>query len=228
MKISCILKTRGIPFEGTTASKWFWQAVKSAQCFDEVIIHTDVPEDAKDLEPFATKVISQKATVAEGFNAAAALATGDYLTLLCDDDYYNQEHVDIFRKMCKNSPALETVPGVVYFPYYILDENQIQGVHVPPPIFSPDTLIQYNFISPASFIRRTLWNTLGGYREIPNCDWDLWARAFRAMANYAYVHVPVYYQRFYANSNYQKTKLSDQENRAIIVRSLYGIESVLK
>ena len=227
MKISCILKTRGIP-EDKKKAEWFWQSVKSARCFDEVIIHTDTPEDAKALEPFATKVISQKASVAEGFNLAAELATGDFLTLLCDDDYYNQEHVDIFRKMVKTNPALGTVPAVVYFPYYILDENEIQGVHIPPHQFSADTLVNYNFMSPASFIRRSCWKKLGGYREVPHCDWDLWARAFHIQSTFAYIHVPIYYQRFYPTSNYQKTKFTPQQEREIIVRSLYGIDPVLK
>lgn len=223
MKISCILKTRGIP-EDKKKAEWFWQALKSALCFDEVIIHTDDLAGARPLEPFATKIVGDKATVSGGFNQAASFATGDYLTLLCDDDYYNPEHVGILRKTMLRQNLSKA--DIINFPWYVLDEREIQGVHFPNPIVTADNLINYNLISPAAFIRREIWNKLGGYREIPHCDWDLWARAFAEKASFAHTSIPIYYQRFYATSNYQQTKFTPEQEREIIIRSVYALDRV--
>lgn len=220
MKITAIMTAKKIPTEGVERA-WFFQALNSAlECMDEVLLQINEIDSVKDIRQNGFTVIDceEPLTANEGFNFIARHASNEWISPIGIDDYFNPENVHIFKN---NVPVAEDI-DIVYFPYYVVkpEERNKIGVHFPPGLVNATTLGKYNFISPASFVRKSLWDRLGGYRELPYADYDFWARALKAGAKFGLFLLPLYYQRFYSYSNYQKNKTDESSMMKAITEIL--------
>ena len=94
-----------------------------------------------------------------------------------DDDLFDTDHfATIGKHLSDDVDIVYTWPRVD--PPGWIGETALQ-VHFP-----LERLADINWIASAAAVRTSLWSQLGGYRDVPNEDHDLWRRAFEAGARF--------------------------------------------
>lgn len=114
--------------------------------------------------------------------AVSDLCSGDWVSILPDDDFYGAEIESIVEKV-KDSPA-----EVVYFP----SVHIVNGVSEPTqydndPDITFEKNLQRNQITGSAFFRRKTFEYLGGYHGEICMDWDLWNRALKSEVLFEYI-----------------------------------------
>jgi GT2 family glycosyltransferase/archaellum component FlaC len=123
--------------------------------------------------------------ISENTNECAGMATGDFLALLDHDDLYDP------TALYENARAInETEADVLYSDE---DHLSVGGMHVNPfykPDFSPDLLRSQMYICHLLVIRRSLFESIGGFdsRFDGSQDYDLMLRLSEATDKI--VHIP--------------------------------------
>lgn len=218
MKFSCCIPTWQ-PTRTEEASQRFWSALRSAEPFDEIIVALEangfvdfaITKDLiKEVSPNAIVVevpqdptpIKERLSGGECYNRSVEPATGDFISLLADDDEYNVHNVKI---LLQNDERFKN-EEIVYTPYYCLNAHNRMGVFMPPSEVQIETLLKCNYISNSAFISRKVWDELGGRRKDTVCDWDMWIRAKRAGKKFLFFPYPIYMQRFYEDSLFMRQK----------------------
>ena len=111
--------------------------------------------------------VDKRQNAAQNRNIGAKEATGDIYLFLDSDDLINTEYVeraiDEFQK--SNS-------DVIFSDYYKFSKHIMNH-------FDPNGMHQYNMIPSGSFVKREIFEKVGGYDEgLPeNEDYDFWLRA---------------------------------------------------
>lgn len=104
--------------------------------------------------------LTENKGISENTNACAQMATGDYIALLDHDDVYTPD------ALYYNARAIyETDADVLYSDE---DHLALDGTHVNPfykPDWSPDLLYSQMYICHLLVFRRSLFETIGGYRK---------------------------------------------------------------
>lgn len=113
--------------------------------------------------------------IARAMNAGIARATGEFVAHLHSDDYYL--HDDVLRSV---ADRMRADGSDLLFGRIVSDVN---GVQVPEPFvaprFTPQRLLRRNFIPhPATFVRRSVFERHGGFREDYRLamDYEFWLR----------------------------------------------------
>jgi glycosyltransferase involved in cell wall biosynthesis len=132
--------------------------------------------------------------LASARNAAAAEGDGEFLVFLDADDELEPGYLD-----AAPGAADVLIPRVRYIlgghidriaePRHVqvVDHHRLHGP------CEPDCLGDGNFIVVGAPIRRSLFQRVGGFRDLPVYeDYDLWVRCWRAGAVFAYSDGPVY------------------------------------
>ena len=156
------------------------------------------------------------------FNEPASIAQGDWLIPLCDDDALHPRFVERCLFFSGNADLVFTDRAVFWTRWDW--RNPSSWVHRTPWTAKPTTIFpaiaklaaEGNgaasvILNPHSFafgapypmtclIRRSLWESLGGYDQINHADTDFYYRAVKAGAKLVYVPEPLFVYRFHAGN----------------------------
>lgn len=97
-------------------------------------------------------------------NALAASCTTSWILPLDDDDVLDPDCVERLLHFSGDHD--------VVYPFCRM-EGRTDG-WVPNRLFNPKTLMRRNFIPVTALIRKTMFDTVGGYKPVPLEDWVLW------------------------------------------------------
>lgn len=131
-------------------------------------------------------------------NAAAALATGDYLALLDHDDTLAPFALHEVVAAINDTPDAD-------FLYSDEDKIDTHGDRVEPnfkPDWSPETLRSRNYVCHLTTLKRTLFDAIGGFRPgfDGSQDYDLVLRASEKAARIVHIPQVLYHWRMHAQS----------------------------
>ena len=141
--------------------------------------------------------------IAANTNAAAALATGEYLALADHDDVLAPHALYAMGKAILQLRAEGKPDGFVYSDEALFAKS-IQRPMVAhfKPDYAPDYLLCCNYICHLAVFRRALWDEVGGER--PECDGsqdhDLFLRLIEKVGGAAHVPQVLYYWRVHEGS----------------------------
>ena len=116
-------------------------------------------------------------------NAAIAVARGEAIALLDDDDLWHPHHLETVWAAMQESDA-----DVVYADCVVQDRRDGYGFAVED--FIGDTILERNFLClPATLVRTASVRAVGGFPDEPRGqDWSLWKAMHRA--GMRFLHVP--------------------------------------
>lgn len=105
-------------------------------------------------------------------NAACQRATTEWLLVLASDDMVTRRAFHEWRRTVQQYPTA----NVIYSDLELCGARS--GFYRPPP-FRRTLLHERSIIPGSSFLKRALWEVVGGFDEaLPSAqDWDLWVRA---------------------------------------------------
>lgn len=147
-------------------------------------------------EEHLVELDADKTGVAVMCNRLAGHAKGEWLLPLADDDLLDADYLETMVPQLK--------ADVVWSWCRFTDRNHELATNRLPPKNIPEALKQGNFIPGTALIRKTLWDLLGGYREVPYEDWDLWRRAANAGASFHCVPEVLWTFRLHANNTFTR------------------------
>lgn len=119
------------------------------------------------------------------WNDLCAIAKGEYVCILGDDDTLEPEYI----RSCIT--ALDTSgASIAYTDTYVRNaDGELIETYRPPTPITLDTMREGNKLWQSSVVRRTWWQVVGGYdATIPwVLDYDFWVRCLQAGARTEYV-----------------------------------------
>ena len=165
----------------------------------EVIVCDDGSTDDLDtaLAPYRDEIVflrKENGGEASAKNAAAGVATGDFVLILDADDVYLPERVGALTELARTRPDLDilTTDGVL-----VAGGRPVRRVYDRSWRFEVDdqrrAILQRNFIFGLAAVRRELLLAHGGFDEsiLWTTDWDLWLRLILAGARAGCVAEPL-------------------------------------
>ena len=141
--------------------------------------------------------------IAANTNAAAALASGEYLALADHDDILAPHALYTMGKAILQLRAQGQPDGFLYSDEALFSKTIQRPIvaHFKPD-YAPDYLLCCNYICHLAVFRKTLWEAVGGER--PACDGsqdhDLFLRLIEQVGGAAHVPQVLYYWRVHAGS----------------------------
>ena len=141
--------------------------------------------------------------IAANTNAAAALASGEYLALADHDDILAPHALYTMGKAILQLRAQGKPDGFLYSDEALFSKTIQRPIvaHFKPD-YAPDYLLCCNYICHLAVFRKTLWEAVGGER--PACDGsqdhDLFLRLIELVGGAAHVPQVLYYWRVHAGS----------------------------
>lgn len=125
--------------------------------------------------------------VAACINALVERANTEWVFPMGDDDLFMPHHFDtLTMHLSADADVVWTLPSVP-------GRRELEAVVSRQ--FNPDVMDDHNQICAPAAVRRSLWLELGGYRDVPTEDWDLWRRALAAGARFRQVMVQTWVYR---------------------------------
>jgi glycosyltransferase involved in cell wall biosynthesis len=165
---------------------WLLKAVASCAFADEIII-------------------TKRAGLTAAVNEAVAKASGDYIAILPDDDYFLpavERALDIINKYIGLKSLM---PQVIHFPCQHQDEEgEPYGLFDVSPAITAEENRKKNVVHGSSFISKDMFLSLGGYRGTICMDADLWNRALDAGASFVFYPEPCVVFRWNKHSQLQE------------------------
>ena len=141
--------------------------------------------------------------IAANTNAAASLATGDYLALADHDDILAPHAMYTMGKAILQLLARGEPDGFLYSDEALFSKSIQRPIvaHFKPD-YAPDYLLCCNYICHLAVFQKALWDAVGGER--PECDGsqdhDLFLRLIEQVGGAAHVPQVLYYWRVHAGS----------------------------
>jgi hypothetical protein len=130
-------------------------------------------------------------TAAEGFNSVISKANTDWICPFCDDDFF---HIDNLKSLLTWFHDNNIDNDIVYFPIFCGNDEKgwtEQSLLVP----SYEVIRQQNMLPFSCFIRKSLWEKVGGYENVPFNDWYFYLKALKSGAKLFRWEKPIYYFR---------------------------------
>lgn len=117
----------------------------------------------------------QRGGISAATNSAAALAEGEFIGLLDHDDVLAPNALFEIALLQQTQPEAD----VIYSDEDKIDERERRYDPQFKPDWSPELLLSYNYINHFTCLRRSLFDEIGGYREVCHGaqDYDLLLRA---------------------------------------------------
>ena len=141
-------------------------------------------------------------------NAGLALATGEFIAFLDDDDLWLPKKLGTQVGYLRHHPDA----GFVYCPMQILEPDGRWGGRKPSAVHEPtwEALLRHSFIPPSVVARRVCFDTCGAFAEglAVAEDYDLWLRVGRQFPFGATTEPLAVYRRHGANVTRQMTSRS--------------------
>ena len=168
--------------------------------------HGDVERIVKEYQQKNQQIVYKKIEnkgIAANTNAAAQLATGEYLALADHDDILAPHALYTMGKAILQLRQRGEPDGFLYSDEALFTKS-IQRPMVAhfKPDYAPDYLLCCNYICHLAVFRKALWDAIGGER--PECDGsqdhDLFLRLVEKTGGAAHVPQVLYYWRVHAGS----------------------------
>lgn len=163
-----------------------WQLCIADDCSTDQRLLGVLKELAEGDERIAIRFLETNQGIAGASNAALELAQGDYVGFLDNDDELAPHALLAMAKAINREPEADLLYS---------DEDKIteKGRRYAPffkPDWSPDTLRSYNYLCHFTVIRKTLLDTVGGFRVgyDGSQDYDLFLRATEQA--WRIIHIP--------------------------------------
>ncbi len=155
-------------------------------------------------------------------NTALKLATGEFVMLIDNDDTINKNALYYFVEALNENKKLD-------FIYSDEDKLDFNGKRCEPhfkPDYSPDTIMAVNYICHLTMIRKSLVDSVGGFRKEfdGSQDWDLFLRVLEKTNNIYHIEKILYHWRMSATSTAGYLGNKDYTNDA----SIKVLEDALK
>lgn len=188
-----------------------WQLCLCDDGSDDPSLTREMAELAAGDPRIVITALPANAGIAAATNAAAALATGDFLLFMDQDDQLSLDCLAEFVLAFTSQSDLDLA-------YSDSDKLHLNGTHHAPsfkPGWSPVLLLSYMYLGHAVAIRRELFARLGGLRSEFNGsqDYDLVLRAAEAARSVRHIPRILYHWRVAPGS----TALSASEKPASII-----------
>lgn len=187
----------------------------------EVLVMTDAPEagaeDAlRDILPkirfFNEPDLRRSANLK--WNALAQKAAGDFLILLCDDDLLDKTFVE------KTLYAMKTHNADIV--YTDMKQIGLQKTYASCR-WNPRLFPEYSPIPITSLFKRSVYDKVGGYADIPCTDWDFWWTACEKGATARHVGQPLFFYRTHAGQGSNCMGDNAWESARILVKRKHGV-----
>ena len=168
--------------------------------------HADVKRIVEEYQTKNQRIVYKKIEnkgIAANTNAAAELATGEYLALADHDDILAPHAMYTMGKAILQLRAQGEPDGFLYSDEALFSKS-IQRPMVAhfKPDYAPDYLLCCNYICHLAVFQKALWDEIGGER--PECDGsqdhDLFLRLVEKTSGAAHVPQVLYYWRVHAGS----------------------------
>ena len=168
--------------------------------------HADVKRIVEEYQTKYQRIVYKKIEnkgIAANTNAAAELATGEYLALADHDDILAPQALYTMGKAILQLRAQGEPDGFLYSDEALFSKS-IQRPMVAhfKPDYAPDYLLCCNYICHLAVFQKALWDEIGGER--PECDGsqdhDLFLRLVEKTSGAAHVPQVLYYWRVHAGS----------------------------
>jgi len=184
----------------------------------ELIVVDDgsTDESLNILEMFETEIIliahEKNKGVAAAANSGLRAATGDYITRLDADDFFNKLNIFVLSQILDENPGI----GFVYTDHIRVDERGYKQEKVC--LDSEEQLYEHGA---GVMFRREIFDNVGMYDEgLTNCeDYDLLARVRRQYKGF-YLPLPLY--RYHIHGENISLK-KDRDSFKSLVRSRYEL-----
>lgn len=128
-------------------------------------------------------------------NLGFARSTGEYLTWMQDDNYYDPDAIDNTAHYLDNHPEVD----FVYSTHWWIDENdkRLDWIHFAP----PEELRKRNCLGQYFLYRRTVYEKLGDYDVdyVMGEDYEYWIRVYLNHPM-AFINTPKYWYRVHPGS----------------------------
>lgn len=190
MKISLVINSK----DGNV--EYLKQLIISAEAFDEIVLYLDGVDLTTQIPPsyfnYSKNLVllgdGKHRSVCEGFNFATEKATGDWICVFCDDDYFISNNLkDLIEKM--RSGEYDDA-DVIHFPVDIG-----AGLWGANPNISFENLMRVNQLPCGSFFKKDVFCWINGFQVEACSDWDFWLRAMKHGYKFKYYSNPVYFFR---------------------------------
>ena len=172
---------------------WLDDCLMSAVVFDEIVLYLDGPlmENIPEFKvPVSVIHDGQERSIIDGFNLAIRVTSGDWVCSFCDDDYFLQPALSNLLIAIKEH-EFGNDADIIHFPVSV--NGQYSWGHRGD--FTLHQILVENLIPHGSFIRRSAFDKLEGYRIDEGADWNLWIRAKKAGLIFKYFPEDVYFFR---------------------------------
>jgi len=153
--------------------------------------------------------------IGAAWNAVVAASTGEYLVILSADDMLCPLHLEM------TVPVLNAaIPSTGWVNTWVNVFGERVGVWQTAPFHFP-LLKVGNCISCSSLMRRSMWDEVGGYRDISygdafvSHDWDFWLRAAHKGYKGALVPIPLLNYRVHSDSLMETHQMGPEMQAAI-------------
>ena len=178
----------------------------SAKGFDERIVHFNHNENIELPKDIKIKTLPQPVSAAWGYNSAIIQASSRWICPMADDDFFHEENLKELLAWFRTTNIQE---DIIYFPIFCGNERQgWTEQHLLVPTF--EGLQQQNMLPFSCFYKKSLWEKVQGYDNLPFNDWGFWLKAFNVGATCYRWKKPIYYFRVGIEE-----RLSDRERKNI-------------
>ena len=153
----------------------------------------------EELEKEGIQVIHQSNNgPASARNTGIKVAKGEFLLFLDADNLISPDYFKKALDVFNQNPSVSIVySDATHF-------GNIKRTLVKTPEFSAERLLASNFIDTCAFVRKSVFEAIGGFDEkMPvygNEDWELWIRCWSNDLTFYHIPEPLYYYRVSENS----------------------------
>lgn len=157
--------------------------------FDEVVIYLDGVSDCPKTSSEHVRIIydGEERSIKDAFNHVISHTTGDWVCSFCDDDYFLQPNLQNLINQIKDGRFDDA--DIIHFK--VLTASGAWGSQN----ITLEKLMSSNHLPHGSFIRRNVFEDLGGYRIDACADWNLWLRAKIKNYRFEFYPEPIYFFR---------------------------------
>lgn len=133
-------------------------------------------------------------------NALIGQVETDWFVPLDDDDILQKPFLERLIRQAAHA-------DVVYSRVYVHGSDWAPYRYA----FDARALRKENYIPATALIKRSLWERLGGYRDVPMEDWDFWLRALDAGATFQHVPETLWVYRFHDGNTLHPEVVAEAE-----------------
>lgn len=165
--------------------------IQNTNNFDERLIYFNNESSQKDVFNFKVFMNIQNLSAADGFNFVIKQSLSEWICPFCIDDFFADNINDLLNQIHNNIyDDYDIIKCSCYcgndvMKWKIIGDDKIENLSI--------LIKQKNCIPFSSIYKRKVFDELGGYRNIPYCDWDFWYRAIQNQYKIINYITPTYY-----------------------------------